>query len=165
MTPMSIPALLHVLKHSKTLQSHQLVLLRLADHANLQGVAWPSVATLMGETGYKRKWIEQVLEALVTVGELTREKVGRSYRYRLFTYDAKTDRCTCVLTDHIPEAHGQLVPRYGQLLPGYGQSSAANRSYHKGNSTEPVGEPVYEPQVIDEEEDWKRRYDALYAPD
>ena len=73
---MSIPALLHVLKHSKTLQSHQLVLLRLADHANLHGVAWPSVATLMGETSYKRKWIEQVLEALVTVGELTRKKWG-----------------------------------------------------------------------------------------
>src|SRR5688500_3357804 len=130
---MSIAAILHVLNHSKALQSHQTILVQLANHANDQGSAWPSVATLMAKTGYKRNWLEKVLDDLVHVGEIAREKAGRSYRYRLPVYDTKTKTCTCVLTDHIAEnasEHGQLMPEHGHLVPEYGQSPAANPKHH-----------------------------------
>jgi len=160
---MSIPAHLHVIKHTKALQSHQLVLIRLADHANLQGLAWPSVALLMAETGYKRRWVEMALDALVRMGEIIRVKVGRSYRYQLDLYDTEADTCTCAVSAHIiPDAdgicadtaeHAHLLPRYAHLLPRYAQYSAPNASGQKGNPAEPVfepdSEPVYEPGASD----------------
>jgi hypothetical protein len=157
---MSIAAILHVLNHSKALQSHQTILVQLANFANDQGSAWPSVATLMAKTGYKRRWVETVLEELVRVGEIAREKAGRSYRYRLPVYDTKTNTCTCAVTAHIdrePDGHAHLLPEHAQLLPEYAQSSAANPRCHKQNPAEPCIEPYSEPGGVLTHEETKRR--------
>lgn len=148
---MSIGAILHVLQHSKALQSHQTILVQLANHANDAGVAWPSVTTLMAKTGYKRRWIEMVLEELHQLGECRREKVGRGYRYQLFVYDTKKKTCTCAVSASIEsdhDAHAQLVPEQAQLLPGYvqllpryAQSSVANSPSQKPNASDPCSDP------------------------
>jgi hypothetical protein len=148
---MSIGAILHVLNHSKALQSHQTILVQLANHANDAGVAWPSVATLAAKTGYKRKWIEAVLAELETLGEYRREKVWRGYRYQLYVYDTKKRTCSCALTDHDGQDaadHGQLIPIHGQLLlghgqvlPSHGQSSVANATSQKPNAHDPCSDP------------------------
>jgi hypothetical protein len=153
---MSIGAILHVLNHSKALQSYQTILVQLANHANDAGVAWPSVATLAAKTGYKRKWIEAVLAELETLGEYRREKVWRGYRYQLYVYDTKKKTCSCALIDHDDQDtadHGQLIPIHGQLLlghgqlvPSHGQSSVANSTSQNGNASEPVFDPCSEPR-------------------
>jgi hypothetical protein len=160
---MSIAAILHVLNHSKALQSHQTILVQLANHANEQGSAWPSVAALMAKTGYKRRWIETVLEELVRVGEIAREKAGRSYRYRLPVYDRKTNTCTGALTAHIEtETDGTcaLPAEHAHLLPEYAQSSPANPRQDKGNPAEPIIEPCLEPGVVRTHKDGKRPQDC-----
>jgi hypothetical protein len=110
---MSIPAALHVLKHSKAKQSHFNVLMWLADHANNDGEAWPSVQTLVEGSGYKPRWVKTVLEDLVRTGEVSREKTGRSYRYQLPRYDGKHKTCTCAVTAPVEPP----VDKQVQLLP------------------------------------------------
>jgi Helix-turn-helix domain len=152
---MSIPAVLHVLKHSKAKQSHFNVLMWLANHADEDGDAWPSVQTLVEESGYKPRWVKTVLEDLVRPGEVSREKAGRSYRYRLPRYDSKHKTCTCAVTAPMePPAYEQvrllpgqvhLIPPQVHLLPQQVQSPDANPSRHQENPTEPVCEPALEP--------------------
>jgi hypothetical protein len=152
---MSIPALLHVLKHGQVKQSHKLILVELANHANEMGLAWPSIATVAEATGYTTRWVKTVLEDLVQADAIARAKVGRSYQYRLHLYDSKHKTCTCEVTSPLEgDADGQvnLRPEQVQLLPGYVQllpqqvnSSAHNASRHNGNPTDPVFDPDLEP--------------------
>jgi hypothetical protein len=169
---MSTRAYLHVNAHSKATQSHKLLMYELAGYANTQGLAWASVATLAEATGYKRKWIEKVLDDLVRAGEMRREKHGRGYRYHLYVYDTETKTCTCAVTDHISQedhghgharsGDGQLLPEHGHLLPEYGQSPDANLSHANGNPAEPVFDPgstpEKEPGLTDVEHEEDKRH-------
>ena len=53
--------------------AHRLVLIMVANHANAIGRAWPSIGTLVRETGYGRTKIAEVLVELVERGWLRRD--------------------------------------------------------------------------------------------
>ena len=64
----------------------KLVLLALADHANSEGICWPSVALLGTKTGLSRRQIQRHLKALRDCGEIEvveRERGWRTRRYYL----------------------------------------------------------------------------------
>ena len=102
---MAISTLLHVLNHSKTKKSHQLVLLRIADHINKDGLAWPRPTTLARKTGLSRYWVIRCLAELVLVGELEiipdgSPQGGVAYRF---------PPCSeCQLTLQLPKSNCQL---------------------------------------------------------
>jgi Helix-turn-helix domain len=154
---MSIRAYLHVDHHSKAKQSHLAILYKLASHANTQGIAWPSIATLAEVTGYTARWVKTVLEDLVRDQEITRIKVGRTYRYELHVYDAKRKTCSCEVTSPIPlddidigevtSEQVQLVPGQVKLDPRQVKWSDANPHSHNENPAEPVFEPDLKPEM------------------
>ena len=62
----------------------KLVLLALADCANDEGLAWPSIATLKRKTGASERTIYRAIAGMETQGILTIERVaGKGNRYRL----------------------------------------------------------------------------------
>lgn len=156
---MSIGATLHVQKHSQAKQAHKLILLELANYANDHGLAWPSVLTLASASGYKPRWVKTVLEDLVQAREMSREKVGRDYHYRMSLYDTKRKTCTCAISAPITGAitapvesdadeqvqlwpeQVQLLPGYVQLIPQQVQSPERNSMHQKPNTSEPCSEP------------------------
>jgi hypothetical protein len=142
----SIAAILHVLNHSKTRQSHQLILLRLADHANSQGLSWPSKPTLARETGYGRQWIYTAIADLVRLGELrVVTSITGDPRYELHTYNTKTKTCTCEgqLSTALPDDADEGVVLHDSpvaLVDEGVVSLADNLTSQQGNLTEPVEE-------------------------
>ena len=65
---MSLGALVHALQHGKVLKAHQLVFVRLADHATDSGLSWPSHSLLARETGYTRQYVIRVIADLLREG-------------------------------------------------------------------------------------------------
>jgi hypothetical protein len=76
---MAIDKILYVLTHSKAKKSHQLVLLRIANRINSEGLAWPSYATLASETGLSRRHVIRIVADLQAVGELEILPEGSPY--------------------------------------------------------------------------------------
>jgi hypothetical protein len=134
---MSIGAILHVLNHSKALQSHQTILIRLADHADSQGLAWPSKARLARDTGYGRQWVHTVINDLLRQGEIRLvENAAGQQRFELHIYNTKTRTCTCegvVLHDSSQKDTVALVDE-GVV------SSPPNLRMYKGDPAEPLEE-------------------------
>ena len=58
-------------------QNKKLVLLAIADHANDDGIAWPSQGRIAWKTGYKRRNIKRILDELIEDGFLTVMRLGR----------------------------------------------------------------------------------------
>ncbi|MEC9268504.1 MAG: helix-turn-helix domain-containing protein [Pseudomonadota bacterium] len=97
---MSIEAMTRVWKESKATGTALVVLLALADHANDDFVAWPSIATLSTRARVDRRSVIRTLQKLVDMGEL--KVVGEGIRgvkkYRL-TSDASVTRDADVTGD------------------------------------------------------------------
>jgi len=93
---MSLGALVHVLEHTKVLKAHQLIVVRLADHATPSGPSWPSHSLLAHQTGYTREYVIRVIHDLLTQGVITEvfDAKGRR-RYQLHVYDFKQKSCSC----------------------------------------------------------------------
>src|SRR5947208_753130 len=70
-------------------RAHQ-VLIVLASHANKQGHAWPSMATIAAEAGIDRCRVPAAVRKLETAGLLTKHRRtdGRSNLYRVVFDDA-----------------------------------------------------------------------------
>jgi hypothetical protein len=62
----------------------KLVLLALADCANDEGLAWPSIATLKRKTGASERTIYRAIAGMESLGVLTMERViGKGNRYHI----------------------------------------------------------------------------------
>jgi hypothetical protein len=129
---MSLAALLHVLNHSKALQSDQLILLRLADHATEHGLAWPARTTLARETGYTRQLVHRALLRLMQLGEIREVwSAGGQRRWELPVYNSTTKACTCHFTLQAPESDCNFNP---PSVTG----EACKSSARNGNAAEPL---------------------------
>ncbi len=91
MSQISWKCLAWVFNHATARRVNLLVLIRIADHVNDNGDAFPSVATLTEETGYAKKRVYQATATLEAAGELQIERrTGRSNVYRVPTKDRFT---------------------------------------------------------------------------
>jgi hypothetical protein len=144
----------HVLEHSKTHRAQFEILMRLAYNANVQGMAWTKVGTLMAKTGYTRQWVETILQELVNLGEIRRIKVGRSYHYQLHRYDYKTKICTCQVT--VPTEAEEPPPVQVKKRLGPGRVHLALVDSPK---LKKVGLRNKFNLTPEEQEDFDRRYD------
>lgn len=73
---MSIRAIQAVWDRTETGGSVRLLLLALADFADEDGLAWPSVATLARRVGRNERRIQQLIAAAVEAGELVADRGG-----------------------------------------------------------------------------------------
>ena len=67
---MSIAVMANVWEYSKAESSDLLVLLAIADYANGEGQAWPSIETLAARARMQRRGVQYCLKRLVELGEL-----------------------------------------------------------------------------------------------
>src|SRR5262245_13705819 len=168
---MSLGAIVHGMQHVKVLKAHQLVYLRLADHATESGLSWPSHSLLARETGYTREYVIRVMQDLLQQGEIREvfDPKGRR-RYQVPVYDFKRKCCGCEqpdlgceLSSQFPNETGSLADRNCELSSGGVNSTPANSSPANENPAEPLKE---EPETTHartreaEDDDWRRRYDA-----
>lgn len=82
---MSIEAVRHVLEQSKTKGAQRLILLVIAEHADRNGIAWPSVETIARLANCSQRFVKRTI-AKLDAGELVLERGGgrgRSNRYRI----------------------------------------------------------------------------------
>lgn len=102
---MSRDALVAVAQSSTVRSGALLVAFRLADHTNRSGWAWPSVPTLVEETGLSRSTVLRGLAELEEAGELhverSRSRRGNRYRLRLDGVPGST-------LDEAPDALGTV---------------------------------------------------------
>src|SRR5262245_2831061 len=124
---MSLGALIHALHHTKVLKAHQLVLVRLADHANDHGLAWPAHSRLARESGYTREYVIRVMHDLVAQGVITEvfDAKGRR-RYQLPVYDVKRQCCSCEQPPDTCEVSSQAPPGNCELGSAPVNSAVAN---------------------------------------
>jgi hypothetical protein len=81
----SIEAVRHVLENSKTKGAQRLILVVIAEHADINGIAWPSVQTIARLANCSERFVKGTIAKLKS-GELIIEKGGgrgRSNRYRI----------------------------------------------------------------------------------
>ena len=82
---MSIEAVRHVLENSKTKGAQRLILVVIAEHADKNGLAWPSVQTIARLANCSERFVHTTIAKLKS-GELIIERGGgrgRSNRYRI----------------------------------------------------------------------------------
>jgi MarR-like DNA-binding transcriptional regulator SgrR of sgrS sRNA len=82
---MSIEAVRHVLERSKTKGAQRLILLVIAEHADRDGIAWPSVETIARLANCSERFVKATIKKL-KAGEIILERGGgrgRSNRYRI----------------------------------------------------------------------------------
>ena len=103
----------------------KLVLLKLADNANDQGVAWPHIETIAAETGLARSSVFKALNALEESGIVERHRGRNEVIYTIQKSVLETSRS--------PQRR-PLEVRTGDL------------SYIKEQSIEHIGEEVEKPQ-------------------
>src|SRR5262245_43446863 len=87
---MSWHASRHVWEHTKVTGLARYVLLAIADRANKQGRAWPSLADLVRRTGLCRRTVIKCIAEARRRGELLVEQTGRHNSYEI----PAGDRCT-----------------------------------------------------------------------
>jgi DNA-binding MarR family transcriptional regulator len=138
---MSHGALVHVLDHAKVLKAHQLIIVRLANHATDSGLSWPSHSLLARETGYTRVYVVRVIHDLIEQGAIKEvfNMKGRR-RYQLHVYDFKKKRCSCEQPADEYKLSTQL-PKSACKLSSAGVNSAACKSSQANeNAAEPLTE-------------------------
>ena len=82
---MSFEAVRHVLENSKTKGAQRLILVVIAEHADKNGLAWPSVDTIARLANCSERFVKKTISELKSE-ELTIERGGgrgRSNRYRI----------------------------------------------------------------------------------
>lgn len=89
---MSVSAVRAVLDRSQTRAGCRLVMLVLAEHADHQGVAWPSVATIAAAASLSTRQVKRCLAECVRVGELT--VVARSSQHHATRYQISIPEVT-----------------------------------------------------------------------
>ena len=82
---MSFEAVRHVLENSKTKGAQRLILVVVAEHADKNGLAWPSIETIARLANCSERFVKKTISELKSE-ELTIERGGgrgRSNRYRI----------------------------------------------------------------------------------
>lgn len=82
---MSFEAVRHVLENSKTKGAQRLILVVIAEHADKNGLAWPSIQTIARLANCSARFVKETIAKLKS-GELVIERGGgrgRSNRYRI----------------------------------------------------------------------------------
>ena len=82
---MSFEAIRWILENSKTKGAQRLILVVIAEHADKNGLAWPSVETIARLANCSERFVKQTIAKLES-GELVIERGGgrgRSNRYRI----------------------------------------------------------------------------------
>ena len=84
---MSIKIMSWVLDHSPYLGKQRLIHLVLADHANDEGLCWPSQETIARRAGCSVEYVRTTVTSMVTAGYLVREQEsagrGKPTHYRV----------------------------------------------------------------------------------
>jgi hypothetical protein len=112
---MSIEAMVWVLNNSRARSVDRLVLLVLANYANDDGVAWPSLRTLEARAGVARHTVIDALARVVELGELVQIEAGgprRSARYH-FSHVGDNPEMSGANMHHSPANSGPDMHRSG----------------------------------------------------
>src|SRR5262245_7292492 len=110
----------HVWEHTQVTRLARYVLLAIADRANKQGRAWPSLADLVRRTGLCRRTVIKCIAEAKRRGELLVEHTGRHNFYEI----PAGDRCTsCTSPSDTRGARDALrgapdAPRGASRAPG-----------------------------------------------
>lgn len=89
---MSIEALNWALNYKLEEPAQKAVLIGIANHANPNGEAWPSIDRLALYSGFAESTVRRAIKALVASGLLTvNEREGRSHVYRLIQFKGCQD--------------------------------------------------------------------------
>jgi len=134
-------------------QNKKLVLLAIADHANDEGIAWPSQGRIAWKTGYKRRNIKYILDSLVEDGYLTILRIGNGRK------NSTVHQLTLENAPRLPEynADDYYVPFKERVQPDVKGATGGKRVQpvvEKGAiavAPEPSLEPSIEPSVGNEE--------------
>ena len=135
-------------------QNKKLVLLAIADHANDEGIAWPSQGRIAWKTGYKRRNIKYILDSLVEDGYLTILRIGNGRK------NSTVHQLTLENAPRLPEynADDYYVPFKERVQPDVKGATGGKRVQpvvEKGAiavAPEPSLEPSIEPSIHSNEE-------------
>jgi DNA-binding IscR family transcriptional regulator len=145
---MSVEAITVALNHSQAKGSTKLVLIGIANHHSDNG-AWPSVRTLAGYANLSERRIQQALQELVDLGELTVEAQGGG-GYQQY----KTNRYWITLT--CPPECGGFPGHKSGVKPASPRGEARFVSGVKPAAPEPLRETEENTRVNEFETFWKQ---------
>lgn len=150
---MSVKAISWVFEHSRSRGIDRLVLLALADAANDQGTAWPSLTTIARKAGIDRRTVSRTIARLVELGELRRHPAsgqsgvgGRSNLYDVVMEQGQSAPASPVGDESeqghgAPTKQGRSAPRGRESLgaesPQVGAESPLSRGTAPPNPLEP----------------------------
>jgi hypothetical protein len=139
----------YVLKYSKAKTSHQLVLLRIANHSNDEGLAWPSYQTLANETGYTRRYVIRIVADLEAVGEIEILPTGSPYGGQAYRIPGGTISSPDEIASELSS------PRI--------KSSGEKKDTQLVNSVHPNPntKPIYCKNVTNDKDEWLTREQAV----
>jgi len=132
-------------------QNKKLVLLAIADHANDDGIAWPSQGRIAWKTGYKRRNIKRILDELIEDGLLQVMRVGRGRG------NSTVHQLTLENAPQLPEYNAddyyvpfkeKVTPLTSNTVKGVIPDEKVQSEVIKGaiaNTPEPSFEPSFEP--------------------
>ena len=128
---MSIRAMSAVMDYSTTEGSTFLVLLMLADHANADGLCWPSQERVARRARVSRSTVKRAIEELVEAGELKRRRGGQG---------AGSTNVYQVMPEHAVDNSDLPVDKGSRVTPLRGSSGAIRGSFgaNKGFTGEPL---------------------------
>lgn len=135
---MSVNVMSWVFDHSPYDGKQLLIHLVLADHANKQGVCWPSQSTIAASAKCSVEYVRTTVRQMVTEGYLVIEKQasgrGNSSRYRLL---AKAPEPVDDSTGETPKSFGSF-----EANPQIEQEEPPNPASEEPSLTEPTTPPL-----------------------
>ncbi|MGW4603683.1 helix-turn-helix domain-containing protein [Streptomyces sp. NPDC004532] len=130
---------------SESRNGARLVMLALADRADDNGCAWPSIEDLADRTKLSPRAVQKGIASLVELGELEVENGGgrhRSNRYRIVPKPRTSDG----VTDQEPRTSdgvsGRETPNFAPETPNF---EAETPNFEPGNPVQSSPEPPLEP--------------------
>jgi hypothetical protein len=126
---MSISVMSNVWKYSQACGNDLLLLLAMADHADDEGVCWPSIGTLADKTRVSESTVKRSVKELVKLGELKIEENGGTF-FAKDTTKRLANRYRVLKGKRTPKSEmtgGQNEPRGGG-----GQNEPGDHSYEPG---------------------------------
>lgn len=146
---MSIKVTNWVWSRSESRNGARLVMLALADRADDNGFAWPSIEDLMERTKLSRRAVQKGIAALVDDGELKVDNGGgrhRSNRYQIVpkqcTYDGVTHEEPCTSDAVLPQETAHSAQETAHSATETAHSATRNSVQ---SAPEPSVEPSREP--------------------
>lgn len=138
---MSIKVMSEVWEHSKATSGALLVLLAIADNANEQGIAWPSLMTLARKSRLSERQVRRQLRQLEESGELETH-VGGGDHFSTSTYRVTICPPSDPTGDTGVPPGGTLATGRGTPVSGTGDTHVPQNRHRtvKGTTNEPLSD-------------------------